>query len=177
MKIPHHEARLHTRYGEPVMLEGVRVSGDLRGLLFEASIEQRFSNPGDRNVEIVYTFPLPWAAVLLGVGLVTRTKAVGDEGDITALRDIEKRIEDELTRLEKMARHSENIRKNVDGISDEIRRAQKKLDLLLRNARSTLTALNTEVSDEAIEAKSPIARPQASFDAAVLAHPSSGEAA
>jgi len=117
------------------------------------------------------------AAVLLGVGLVTRTKAVGDEGDITALRDIEKRIEDELTRLEKMERHSENIRKNVDGISDEIRKAQKKLDLLLRNARSTLTALNIEVSDEAIEAKSPIALPQGSFDAAVLAHPSSGEAA
>lgn len=117
------------------------------------------------------------AAVLLGVGLITRTKTIGDEGDIAALRDIEKRIEDELARLEKMEKHSENIRKNVDGISDEIRKAQKKLDLLLRNARSTLTALNIEVSDEAIELESPIALPKGSFDAAVLALPSGGEAA
>ncbi|MBK8592629.1 MAG: hypothetical protein IPN77_26635 [Sandaracinaceae bacterium] len=117
------------------------------------------------------------AAVLLGVGLVTRTKAVGDEGDITALHGIEKRIEDELTRLERMEKHSENIRKNVDGISDEIRKAQKKLDLLLRNARSTLTALNVEVSDEAIEIASPIALPNGSFDASVLELPSGGEAA
>ena len=93
------------------------------------------------------------------------------------MRDIEKRIEDELARLEKMEKHSENIRKNVDGISDEIREAQKKLDLLLRNARSTLTALNIEVSDEAIETESPIALPKGSFEAAVLALPSGGEAA
>lgn len=117
------------------------------------------------------------AAVLLGVGLVTRTKTVGEEGDITALRDIEKRIEDELARLEKMEKHSENIRKNVDGISDEVRKAQKKLDLLLRNARSTLTALNIELSDEASEVASPIALPQGSLEAAERALPSDGEAA
>ncbi|MFM2416648.1 MAG: hypothetical protein RL385_1371 [Pseudomonadota bacterium] len=117
------------------------------------------------------------AAVLLGVGLVTRTKTVGEEGDITALRDIEKRIEDELARLEKMEKHSENIRKNVDGISDEIRKAQKKLDLLMRNARSTLTALNVELTDEASEVASPIALPQGSLDAAVRSLPSGGEAA
>ena len=76
-----------------------------------------------------------------------------------------------------MEKHSENIRKNVDGISDEIRKAQKKLDLLLRNARSTLTALNVEVNDEAIEIESPIALPKGSFEAAVLALPSGGEAA
>ncbi|MBK6689483.1 MAG: hypothetical protein IPG45_33765 [Deltaproteobacteria bacterium] len=115
------------------------------------------------------------AAVLLGVGLVTRTKTVGNEGDINALRDIEKRIEDELARLEKMEKHSENIRKNVDGISDEIRKAQKKLDLLLGNARSTLTALNVEVGDEALEVESPIALPKGSFNAAVLALPVGGE--
>lgn len=104
------------------------------------------------------------AAVLLGVCLVTRIKTVGDEGDIGALRDIEKRIEDELSRLEKMEKHSENIRKNVDGISDEIRKAQKKLDLLLRNARKTLTALNIEVTDEALEVKSPIALATGTFE-------------
>lgn len=53
--------------GAPVMLQGVKVSGDLNGLLFEARVEQRFCNPTDKNMEVVYTFPLPWGAVLLGV--------------------------------------------------------------------------------------------------------------
>jgi Ca-activated chloride channel family protein len=60
-------ARLETRAGEAMMLKGVRFEGTLRGTLFEASLEQRFANPFDRHVELVYTFPLPWAAVLLGV--------------------------------------------------------------------------------------------------------------
>ena len=85
------------------------------------------------------------------MGLVTRTRTAGDAGDIAALRDIEARIEGELGRLEKMEKHSDAIRKNVDGISDEIRKAEKALDLLLRKAQSTLRALNVEVSDEAAE--------------------------
>ncbi len=60
-------ARLETRAGEAMTLKGVRFEGTLRGTLFEANLEQRFANPFDRHVELVYTFPLPWAAVLLGV--------------------------------------------------------------------------------------------------------------
>ena len=56
-----------TTAAEPVMLEGVEVTGDLKGLLFEASVEQRFRNPTDSNVEVIYIFPLPWGAVLMGV--------------------------------------------------------------------------------------------------------------
>jgi hypothetical protein len=96
------------------------------------------------------------AAVLLGLGLVSRTKSAGDEGDITALHDIERRIEAELKRLGTMEKHSETIRKNVDGISDEIRKAHKALDLLLRKAQSTLRALNVETTDEALETSTPI---------------------
>ena len=58
-------ARLETRAGEALMLKGARFEGSLRGTLFEANLEQRFANPFDRHVELVYTFPLPWAAVLL----------------------------------------------------------------------------------------------------------------
>jgi hypothetical protein len=111
------------------------------------------------------------AAILLGMGLVTRTRTAGDAGDIAALRDIEARIEGEIGRLEKMEKHSDAIRKNVDGISDEIRKAQKALELLLRKAQSTLRALNVEVSDEPAEAGSPIMLPKGSFEAAVLALP------
>jgi hypothetical protein len=117
------------------------------------------------------------AAILLGMGLVTRTRTAGDAGDIGALRDIESRIEGELSRLDRMQKHSEAIRKNADGIGDEIRKAQKALDLLLRNAQDTLSALNVEVTDEAAEAESPIALPNGSLDAAVLALPGGGRAA
>jgi Ca-activated chloride channel family protein len=60
-------ARLETRAGEALTLQGVRFTGTLRGTLFEADLEQRFANPFERHVELVYSFPLPWAAVLLGV--------------------------------------------------------------------------------------------------------------
>ena len=73
------------------------------------------------------------------MSLVTRSRTTGDAGDITALKDIEARIEGELSRLEKMEKYSNNIRKNVDDISDEVRKAQKALDLLLRKARRLRT--------------------------------------
>ena len=60
-------ACLETTGGDPVMLKGMRVVGDLRGLMFEARVEQRFSNSSETNVEVIYTFPLPWGAVLLDV--------------------------------------------------------------------------------------------------------------
>lgn len=60
-------ARLETQCGASLMLKGIKVSGRLYGLIFEASVEQRFYNSTGKNVEVVYTFPLPWGAVLLGV--------------------------------------------------------------------------------------------------------------
>jgi hypothetical protein len=115
------------------------------------------------------TDPYLHAAILLGMALVTRSRTTGDAGDITALKDIEARIEGELSRLEKMEKYSNNIRKNVDDISDEVRKAQKALDLLLRKAHSTLLALKVELCDEEAERDSPIAVPNGSFDEAVLA--------
>ena len=142
----------------------------------------RFARHGN-NVLVVWDDQDPatdaylHAAILLGLGLITRMKTAGDAGDIASLRDVEGRIECELSRLEKMEKHSDSIRKNVDGISDEIRKAQKALDLLLRKAQSTLRALNVELTDEAAEAASPLCLPPGSLAAAVLSLPSSGEAA
>ncbi len=67
-------ARLETKDGEALPLLGVRVRGDLRGLVFEARVEQRFRNASDSNAEVIYTFPLPLGAVLLGVEVL-----LGDE--------------------------------------------------------------------------------------------------
>jgi hypothetical protein len=117
------------------------------------------------------------AAVALGMALVMRTRAAGDAGDIAALRDIESRIEEELARLGKMEKHNEAIRKSSEGINEEIGKARKKLDLLLRKAQSTLKALNIEVHDEAVERGSPIVLPEGSLEHAILALPKGIEAA
>lgn len=108
------------------------------------------------------------------MGLITRCRTAGDPGDITAMRDIESRIEGELARLEKMEKHSEVIRKNVDGIDDEIRKAKKALDLLLRKGQSMLRALNVELTDEAAETASPLTLPNGALEEAVLCPVSRG---
>ena len=115
------------------------------------------------------TDPYLHAAILLGLGLATRSRTVADQGDLEALRDVEGRIEDELRRLEKMEKHNEGIRKNSDGIADEIRKAQRQLDLLLRKAKSALTALNVELRDESVERSNPIILPSESYTTATTA--------
>jgi hypothetical protein len=83
------------------------------------------------------------AAILLGMGLVTRTRTAGDTGDITALRDIESRIEGELGRLDKMEKHSDAIQKHVNGIGDDIRKARKAFDLLISVAAGAISTEGT----------------------------------
>ena len=67
--MPEGEAILNTREGEGVALLGVSANGRLSGMTFECAVEQRYRNDTSRNLEVVYTFPLPPAAVLLGVEL------------------------------------------------------------------------------------------------------------
>jgi Ca-activated chloride channel family protein len=96
-----------------VNLLGVKLSGDLRGLMFEASIEQRFCNPGDKNVEMVYSFPLPWGAVLLGVDVVLGDKHL--TGAVVEKKQAEARYEEAISEgnaaimLEKNHDHSYSL--------------------------------------------------------------------
>lgn len=103
------------------------------------------------------TDPYLEAAILLGLGLVTRVRATADEGDIAALHDIESRIETEVSRLERMEKSNDQIRRHSDVIGDEVRKAKKQLDLLLQRANETLKALNVQILDERAERESPIA--------------------
>jgi Ca-activated chloride channel family protein len=106
-------ARLETQDGQPVNLLGVKLSGDLRGLMFEASVEQRFCNPGDKNVEVVYSFPLPWGAVLLGVDVVLGDKHL--TGAVVEKKHAEARYEEAISEgnaaimLEKNSDHSYSL--------------------------------------------------------------------
>lgn len=58
------------------VLQSVRAEGSVRGLLFELSVEQHYLNAGDENVEAVYTFPVPFNAVLLEVECVLGEKTL-----------------------------------------------------------------------------------------------------
>ena len=68
-----------------------------------------------------------------------------------------------------MEKYNEGIRKNSDGIADEIRKAERQLDLLLRKAKSALIGLNIELREEDVERSSPIALHSASLAAATAA--------
>lgn len=51
----------------PLPLQGVQARGRVVGRMLEMQLEQRYRNAEDINVEVLYTFPLPWHAVLLGL--------------------------------------------------------------------------------------------------------------
>lgn len=61
------DAQCATRDGEDLVLEAVKAKGRVAGRMLDMTIEQRFRNSEPENVEVVYTFPLPWHAVLLGL--------------------------------------------------------------------------------------------------------------
>lgn len=61
------QATLRNGQGEPLILKNVAITGELRGAMFEAHVRQTFSNPTQTHTEVVYSFPLPWGAILLGV--------------------------------------------------------------------------------------------------------------
>lgn len=77
------------------VLESVRVTGHLRDLACELSVQQNFVNPAEHNVEAVYTFPLPHDAVLLNL-----TAKVGERdlrGAVLPKKKAEARYEQAIT--------------------------------------------------------------------------------
>jgi Ca-activated chloride channel family protein len=52
-----------------IELQSVQVDARLRGLLSEVTVTQAYRNLEARNIEAVYTFPLPLDAVLLGLDM------------------------------------------------------------------------------------------------------------
>jgi hypothetical protein len=110
--------------------------------------------------------PYLHAGVLLGLALTTRHRRPEDAGNISALTDIEARIQAELTRHDKMRKMADNIRKNAEDLGDELRKGSDKMNTLLKNAKETLKALNVELSEVAEETKHPIQLPPGSLEAA-----------
>ncbi len=121
------------------------------------------------------TDPYLQAAVFLGVALASRQRRPDDAGDIEALADIEHRIQKQLERLDRMRKLVESIQGDAKKLGDEVDKGGKALGVLLKNAKSTLKALNVELT-EAEEAKSePVMLPVASLAEARTALASAGE--
>lgn len=67
------------------VLQSLHAEGTVHGLLLEMRVDQTYVNPGNANIEAIYTFPLPVNAVLLAlefeIGGRTLTGKVVDKGD------------------------------------------------------------------------------------------------
>jgi len=105
------------------------------------------------------TDPYLRAAMMAALFMSKRRRQDADAGDITALRDVEKRVQDEVTRIAKMRKENDKIASCSKTIRDELRKAERKLELMLDKAKQTLTALSVDLVEEAAEVASPIVLP------------------
>jgi len=81
--------------GGEIALKGVKAHARLHGLLAEVAVEQSYQNPQDTNIEAVYTFPLPFGAVLLGLEVEIAGKKLS--GQVVEKKEAERRYEDAVT--------------------------------------------------------------------------------
>lgn len=86
---------LTAEQGPEISLKGVDIRGEMEGATFTATVTQRYKNESARAVEAIYTFPLGWNTVLLGM-----TARIGERelaGEVVAKREAEKTYEKALT--------------------------------------------------------------------------------
>ena len=76
------------------VLVGVQAEGRLDAVLFGLTLRQTYRNTSDRVLEVVYTFPLPYQAVLLG--FASELNGERQEGAVVARRVAEQRYEASL---------------------------------------------------------------------------------
>lgn len=76
------------------VLTGVQAHGRLDAVMFELALRQTYRNTSDQVLEVVYTFPLPVAAVLLG--FASELNGQRQQGQIVARSDAEARYEQSL---------------------------------------------------------------------------------
>ena len=87
-------AELTTHGDAKVALEQVNVVARLRGLCSETEMTQIYRNLEDKNIEAVYTFPLPLAAVLLELSLELNGKVC--TGVVSAKQQAEDHYEEAM---------------------------------------------------------------------------------
>ncbi len=81
--------------GGEIALKGVTIKGKLSGLLASVEVEQSYLNPQAKNIEAVYTFPLPIGAVLLGLEVEIDGRTL--VGTVVERKKAERAYEDAVT--------------------------------------------------------------------------------
>ena len=84
-------ATLTTASGAPVVLRSVKAVGRLSGLLLTMTLRQTFRNDEAAHIEVTYTFPLPWGAVLTGLEATLGDKRMS--GQVMARQQAAQRYE------------------------------------------------------------------------------------
>lgn len=77
------------------VLESVAVKGSLNGLCLELEVTQAFINNSERNIEAIYTFPLPFGAVLLDLKVKLGEKIL--TGAVLAKKQAESNYEEAIS--------------------------------------------------------------------------------
>lgn len=85
-------ASLAGSQSEHPVLRSVHAHGRLDGLLLTMKLVQVFRNDQPKNLEVTYTFPLPWGAVMLGMDATMNGKRL--IGQVMGRRDARERYED-----------------------------------------------------------------------------------
>lgn len=80
--------------GPAPVLVGVQAQGRLDAVLFEFTLRQTYRNTSSQVLEVVYTFPLPAMAVLLG--FASELNGERQDGVIVAKREAERQYEESL---------------------------------------------------------------------------------
>lgn len=112
------------------------------------------------------TDPYLQAALFLALGLATRQRRGADQGNLEALADVEQRIEREMKRHEKMRSLSSSIQQKSEELLEEVRKGEKGLKLLLKDAKATLKALDVELASAEEERAEPLLLETGSLDGA-----------
>ncbi len=84
-------ATLTSAQGQPMVLRSVHAQGRLEGLLMSMTLRQVFRNDQAQNLEVTYTFPLAWGAVLLGLQASIGGKRMA--GQVMAQQEARERYE------------------------------------------------------------------------------------
>lgn len=81
--------------GDVMPLKSVSASGQLSGLLLDMTVRQTYRNDTGKILETVYTFPLAWGAVLLGLSVEISGKRL--TGVVMERKEAEHRYEEAVS--------------------------------------------------------------------------------
>jgi len=76
------QAEMMSANKRELMLLGIKANGAVKGRLLVMTLEQRYRNTSSANTEIMYTFPIPFGAVLMEVEVELNGKVL--KGEVSA---------------------------------------------------------------------------------------------